>query len=100
MSFNKEILIKNFKEKKYSTCIEMLTNELIRILTLEIQAHNPQYEYKNITNLRTQCLKYLDNSRKEVALQLHDFMFHEEYTETFILDSLLSMYEQLTKQEL
>ena len=75
-----------------------MEEKIIDILVKEIQSYEKEFEYRNITNLRTMCLKHLDISRKEVALQLYDFMYHEEYTETFILDSLLNMYEQLIKQ--
>lgn len=100
MKFNKELLIENFEKKNYSFCIQMLTENIIEKLTEEIKEHNPNFEYINITNLKTNALKYLDNSNKQIAIQLHDFIYSEDYEETFILDALLHMYESLSDENI
>lgn len=100
MNFNKNVLIENFKNKNYSACIEMLTNKIIDKLVSDIQVHEPDYKYVNITNLRNTCLKHLDTSRKIMAIQLYDYLYDENYSEAFILDGLLNMYEVLYSESI
>lgn len=100
MSFNKKELIENFKNNNYSFCIEMLSSKIIDTLVSEIQKQNPNYKYINISNLKKNCFKYLNDSNKVIALQLYDFMYNEDYSEAFILDNLLSMYETLYSENI
>lgn len=100
MSFNKNELIDNFKNRNYSLCIDMLTDKIIDKLVADIQIHNPNFKYVNITNLKNNCLKYLDDSKKIIAIQLYDYMYHDEYSEAFILDGLLNMYEILYSESI
>jgi len=100
MKFNKEQLIEKFEQKDYSFCNEMLIQSIIENLTYEIKKHNPKFEYTNISNLKTNCIKYLDNSKKQIVLQLHDFIYNEDYAETYVLDTLLHMYEKISKENI
>lgn len=100
MSFNKKELIENFKNKNYSFCIEMLSDKIIDNLVSEIKKQNPNFEYVNITNLKNNCLKYLYDSKKIIAIQLYDYMYNDDYSEAFVLDNLLSMYETLYSENI
>ena len=88
MNFNKNIFMKNFKDKNYSPCIEMLTDEIIRILIESVKKEYPDFKYSNITNLRNVCTK-------NIVFKMHELLFNEDYPEKQLLTELLVLYEKL-----
>ncbi len=94
MKFNKEILEQKFNEKEYSTCIEMLINEIIRILSNNVKKEKPDFKYTNITNLRNISANYLSSKKQAVAFKLHELMIQDEYSEEQMLAELLMLYKK------
>ena len=92
MNFNKNIFMKNFKDKNYSPCIEMLTDEIIRIL---IESVKKEFKYSNITNLRNVCTKYLQLDKQNIVFKMHELLFNEDYPEKQLLTEPLVLYEKL-----
>lgn len=99
MNFNKEILTKNFKEKKYSLCIEMLTDEIIRSLSESVKSKYPDFKYSNIKNLRNDCAKYLEQDKQEVAFKMHELLLNEEYPQKQLLTELLILYKKINNEK-
>ncbi len=97
MKFNKEILAEKFNEKEYNTCIEMLTNEIIRILSNNIKTEKPDFKYTNITNLRNICADYLNPQKQAIVFKLHELMTQDEYSEEQMLAELLMLYKKIYK---
>lgn len=95
MNFNKDVLMKNFKEKNYSPCIEMLTDEIIRVLNENVKVKYPEFEYTNITNLRNICVKYLEPDMQSVVFKMHELMFDEDLPKEQMLNELLILYKKV-----
>lgn len=89
---NENDLKKYFKKQDYESCINILTKEIKDNLIKRIQIFYPDYKYKNITDLKNNCFKYLKDLEKIFAVQLYDFSYNEVSNE-IELASLLEMYE-------
>ena len=100
MKFDKKLLMKKFEEKDYPFCIDMLMENIKDTLSQEVKEKNPSFEYVNLKNLKMNCIKYLDDSKKHIAIKLYDFAYTDEYEETFVLDALLHMYEKISSNNI
>ncbi len=96
MNFNRDLLMKNFKEKNYSPCIEMLEDEIIRILSEKVKEKDQNFEYTNITNLRNICVRVLNPDMQAIVFKMHELMFEENYSKEQMLNELLILYKKLS----
>lgn len=94
VKFNKEILAEKFNEKEYNTCIELLINEMTRILSNNVKKKKTDFKYTNITNLRNISANYLSPKKQAVVFKLHELMTQEEYSEEQMLAELLMLYKK------
>lgn len=96
LSINKKVFKENLDCKNYSNCIYMLHEEIKEILVLLIKEFNKDYVYKNLDDLKNNCLKFLDYEQNLLVLEFYDLSFNRvnEITE---LNRLLKIYNNLKK---
>lgn len=94
MNFNKKLFKENLNCKNYSNCIYMLHEEIKKILILNIKKFDKNYVYKNLDDLKSKCLKYLNYEQKLSVLEFYDLSFNK-VNELDELNRLLKIYNNL-----
>lgn len=99
LSINKKIFKENLNCKNYSNCIYMLDEEIKEMLILLIRGFNKNYVYKNLDDLKNNCLKYLDYDQKLLVLEFYDISMNP-VNELQELKQLLKIYDELNKSHI
>lgn len=94
MNFNKKLFKENLNCKNYSNCIYMLHEEIKKNLILNIKKFDKNYVYKNLDDLKSNCLKYLNYEQKLSVLEFYDLSFNK-VNELDELNRLLKIYNNL-----
>lgn len=84
-------LKENFKKKNYVYCINTLQDEIKQKLVARVKIFNPEYKYCNLTDLKTNCYKFLNDKEKLYVTLLCRYS-EEEYSSTRELNTLLDIY--------
>lgn len=94
LNFNKKLFKENLNCKNYSNCIYMLHEEIKKNLILNIKKFDKNYVYKNLDDLKSNCLKYLNYEQKLSVLEFYDLSFNK-VNELDELNRLLKIYNNL-----
>ena len=95
MALNKEMFTTYFKYNEFDKCINMLRQEVKRIIVKKIQAINPEYQYTSLLKLKKDSYKYLSQIEQEILIELYAFSYSEE-PESFELSRMMEIYKTLT----
>ena len=86
-----KLLKENFKNKNYIYCINTLQNEIKQKLVARVKIFKPEYKYSNLSDLKTNCYRYLNDKEKLYVTLLCRYS-EEEYPPTRELNTLLDIY--------
>lgn len=98
LSFNKKFFKENLNCKNYSNCIYMLHEEIKDILALHVKEFDNNYVYKNLSDLKNKCLKFLDYEQNLLVLEFYDLSFNQ-VNEMIELNRLLEIYNKIKKDK-
>ena len=84
-------LIENFKSKNYTYCIDILQQEIKQKLVERVKLFKPDYKYTNLSDLKLNCYKYLNDKEKLYITFLCKYS-EEEYPVVHELNTLLDIY--------
>ncbi len=90
-----EDLKKLFHEKKYSKCISILEDLIIKEFVLKIKVQCSNYKYTTILDMLDVSDKFFDKQTKWLFIQYFNLL-HEDIDDEYIhLDYLLEIYKQV-----
>ncbi len=94
MSIDKKMFSEHLKYKDYEYCINVLREEILNILVKKIQEKNKDFTYTTIGNLKQNCIKYLPENEKNIAIDIYSLTFSDDSAD-YELACLMNSYKEL-----